>query len=284
MWVTARLVGLRRLALPLALSLGVWSAAFLGLAALPALAVAMALLAVAGGARATLDVTGRTLLQRVAPPDLLARVFGLLEGLQMGAIAIGTLAAPLLVSLGGAAAAFIAVGALMPLVAVLAGRRLLDIDRHATVPVVEIALLRSIALFAPLAPPTLESVARALVPLAPPAGTEVIRQGDVGDRLYVIADGECDVTADGIAVTTLGRGDYFGEIALLYDVARTATVRTRGVTRLYALERDHFLAAVTGHLRAQRSATALADQRLEELRALRDAAETQALATTPTSP
>jgi len=284
MWVTARLVGLRKLAFPLAISLGIWSVAFLGLAALPGLAVAMALLAVGGGARATFDVTGRTLLQRVAPPDMLARVFGLLEGLQMGATAIGSLLAPALVALGGAGTAFVGVGAILPLIALVTGRRMLDIDRHATVPVVEIALLRSIPLFAPLPPPTLESLARALVPLSPPAGTEVIRSGEVGDRFYVIADGECDVSTDGTPVATLGRGDYFGEIALLYDVARTASVHARQGARLYALEREHFLAAVTGHLRVQRSATALADARLEELRALRETAEAQALATTGTRP
>src|SRR5262249_58170665 len=122
---------------PLAISLAVWSAAFTGLAAWPALAIAVLLLAVGGGARATLDVTSRTLLQRVAPPDLLARVFGLLEGVQMGATAVGSLLAPALVGLGGAAAAFVGVGALLPLIALVAGRRLLDIDRHATVPVVD---------------------------------------------------------------------------------------------------------------------------------------------------
>src|SRR6185437_1358479 len=118
----------------------------------------------------------------------------------------------------------------------------------------------SIPLFAPLPPPTLESVARALVTLSPPPGTAVIREGDVGDRFYVIADGECDVSVGGTVVTTLRRGDYVGEIALLYDVPRTATVSTRGSeTRLYALERDHFLAAVTGHVKMHRSATALAE-------------------------
>jgi hypothetical protein len=286
MWVTARLVGLSRLALPLAISLGVWSAAFLGLAALPGLAGAMLLLAIGGSARATFDVTGRTLLQRVAPPDLLARVFGLLEGLEMAAVGCGALLVPILVRLGGPAAAFAAVGAILPLTALVAGRRMLDIDRRATVPVVEIALLRSLPLFSPLSPPTLESVARALVSLTVPPGTDVIREGDPGDRFYVIADGEVDVSAAGKPVTTLRRGDYFGEIALLCDVARTATVTARTDTRLYALEREHFLAAVTGHSRVQLGATALATQRLDELRTLReaDARAEEALATIPTPP
>ena len=193
--ITARLVGRPRLAGPLAVSIAVWSIAFLGLAAVPGVGAALGLLLVAGGAEKTFDVTGRTLLQRVSRADALAGVFGLLEGFQMAGYAIGSLLAPALVALGGAPAAFLGVGAILPLVAVLAGRRLLDIDRHATVPVVEIALLRSMSMFGALPPPTLESLARALVPLALAAGTDVIRQGEEGDRFYVIADGEVDVVA-----------------------------------------------------------------------------------------
>lgn len=265
---TARFVRQPRLAVPLVLSVIVWTLAFAGLAALPGLLGAVALITVAGGARAAFDVAGRTLLQRVARPDLLSRVFGLLEGLQMTAYAVGSLLAPALVWVGGAPAAFIGVGAVLPLVALTARRRLLGIDRHATVPVVEIALLRSIPLFAPLAPPTLESLARALVPVMVPAGTDVIRQGDEGDRFYVIADGEVDIVADGRLVTTHGRGVGVGEIALMYDVPRVATVTARRDTQLYALERDLFLLALTGHTTTRRRAADLAATRLLELRAL----------------
>ena len=118
--VTARLVGLTRLALPLVLSIGVWSAAFMGLATLPGALGALVLIAVAGSARTTFDVAGRTLLQRVARPDLLARVFGLLEGLLMAAFAVGSLLAPLLVAIGGVPLAFVSVGAILPLVAIVA--------------------------------------------------------------------------------------------------------------------------------------------------------------------
>ena len=123
-------------------------------------------------------------------------------------------------------------------------------------------------LFAPLAPPTLESLARALVPVMAPAGTDVIRQGDEGDRFYVIADGEVDIVADGRLVTTQGRGMGVGEIALMYDVPRVATVTARRDTQLYALERDMFLLALTGHTTARRRAADLAATRLLELRAL----------------
>src|SRR4029077_3371912 len=94
-------------------------------------------------------------------------------------------------------------GAPLPLVAPSAGRRLLDIDRHATAPVVEVALLRSVPMLALLPPPTLESLARALIPEEAPARVEVVTQGDEGDRFYVIADGEVEVIADGTSVATL---------------------------------------------------------------------------------
>jgi CRP-like cAMP-binding protein len=152
--------------------------------------------------------------------------------------------------------------------ALIAGRRLLDIDRHANVPVVEIALLRATPLFAPLGPPTLESLARSLESVAVPAGTDVVEQGDEGDRFFVIAGGEADVVASGHRVATLGRGDGFGEIALMYGVPRTATVTARTDMQLYALEREAFCLALTGHATLNTAAHNLAEERLAELRAL----------------
>ena len=263
--VTARLIGLPRLAPALVASLAVWSLAFLGLATIPGALGALVLLAVAGGARTTFDTAGRTLLQRVARPDLLARVFGLLEGMQMAALAAGSLLAPALVALGGLPLAFACIAAILPLFALVAGRTLLDIDRHATVPVVEIALLRSMPLFAALAPPTLESLAHALEPMVVPAGVDVIREGDVGDRFYVVADGELDIVRDGEVIARRARGDGIGEIALMHDVRRTATVTARTECLLYALAGDVFLPAVTGHASASRAMHALADERLAEL-------------------
>ncbi len=268
--VTARLLGRPRLALPLIVSLAGWTVALFGLSAVPGVVGALALLGLAGGARATFDVTGRTLLQRIARPDLVARVFGVLEGLEMLGLAFGSLLAPLLISVGGTSAAFVGVGLLLPIVVLITGRRLLDIDRHATVPVVQVALLRSLPMFALLPPPTLESLARALVPADVGPGIDVITQGEEGDRFYVIADGEVDVIADGRRVATVGRGAAFGEIALLYEVPRTATVRTRRATYLYELESDAFLAVLTGHPASHTVLRRLADERIEDLRRLRE--------------
>jgi MFS family permease len=267
--VTARLVGRPRLAVPLVVALGCWTLSLFGLAAAASEVAALVLLVVAGGSRATFDVSARTLLQRVAQPDLLARVFGLLEGLENAALGIGSLLAPALVLIGGARLAFIGLGVLLPLLALGAGRRLLEIDRHATVPIVEISLLRTITMLSLLPAPTLESLARALAPLSVPAGVDVIRQGDEGDLFYAVADGEIDVIHDGTVVKTLHRGDGFGEIALIHLVPRTATLRTRSQTELYTLDRETFLVAVTGHPSSLAAAENTADANLAELRELK---------------
>jgi CRP-like cAMP-binding protein len=260
--VTVALVGRRRLAPALIAALAVWLVAFVVLGVEPTLATAIAMLAVAGAARNVFDVAGRTLLQRVAPGELLARVFGLLEGLTMGGLALGSVLAPALIALGGAELALLGIGALLPLAALLGGRRLLGIDREANVPVVEIGLLRSLPLFAPLGPAALEGLARSLEPVAAPAGTVVIREGDGGDRFYLVADGEIGVSRSDGVTATLRRGQGFGEIALLRDVPRTATCTAVTDTALYALGKDDFLTAVTGHPRAAEEAAQLVETRL----------------------
>ncbi len=129
-------------------------------------------------------------------------------------------------------------------------------------PIVEIALLRTIPLFASLPPPVLEGVARALEHVEVPAGTVIIRMGDEGDRFYAIAEGEVEVTRGSEALARLGRGAGFGEIALLVDVPRTATVTALTHVRLYALEKEPFLTVVTGHAPAAQAAHALVSERL----------------------
>jgi cyclic nucleotide-binding protein/MFS transporter len=259
---TATLVGRRRLAPPLALGAAVFSAAFIVLGLWPTAAGAFGLLVAAGAGRTLFDVTGRTLLQRVAPADVLARVFGLLEAASMAGLAAGSLLVPALVALGGARTACICVGALLPVAAILAGRRLLAVDAAATVPVVEIALLRALPIFAALGAPELESLARGLEPLQLAPGETVIRAGESGDRFYAIADGELEVSRGGARLNLLGRGEGFGEIALLHDVPRTADVVAQTSARLYALGKHDFLAAVTGHPASARVAERIVHERL----------------------
>jgi MFS family permease len=259
---TAALIGRRRLLPPLALGAAVWGAAFAVLAARPGALPALLLLAAAGAGRSLLDVAGRTILQRTAPADVLARVFGVLEGLSMAALAVGSLLTPLLVSLAGARWAVAGVGALLPLAVLAAARRLAEIDRRAPVPVVEIALLRSLPLFAPLGAPQLEALARGLVETRAAAGATVVREGEPGDRFYVVAQGELEVESEGRELARLSRGDGFGELALLREVPRTATVIARTDARLLALDMETFLAAVGSHPRASGEADRLVRERL----------------------
>ena len=245
--VTAGLVGRRRLVPSMLAGLATYLVAFLLLAAFPAPGTALVLLALAGGGRVVLDVAARTLLQRVTPADTLARIFGLLEGIAMAGLAVGSLVVAGLVAVGGVRAAILGIGLLLPLAALAAGRGLLTIDRHATVPVVEIGLLRSLPLFAPLDPVTLEALARSLVPVDAPDGTVVVREGDAGDRFYVIASGAIRVERGGATVAVLGRGEGFGEIALLRDVPRTASCIASGASALFALDKPSFLSALSHH-------------------------------------
>jgi len=259
---TVALVGRRRLGPALLVGLAAWAAALGAIAAAPSLAEAFLLLGVAGVGRTTLDVAGRTLLQRIAPPEALARVFGLLEGVSMAGLAVGSVAAAAFVAVAGGRGAFVGAAAALPLAAAVVLRSLLACD-SAVLPIVEIARLRALPIFAPLGPPALEALARALEPVHAAAGTAVIREGDVGDRFYVIADGELEVTRHGEHVAELRRGDCFGEIALLRDVPRVATVTARTPVQLDALDRVAFVAAVTGYDPCARAADELVQSRLE---------------------
>jgi MFS family permease len=219
---------------------------------------AFLLLALAGLGRSLLDVAGRTLLQRAAPPDVLARIFGALEGVSMAGLALGAILAPLLVQLAGARAAVALAGAILPVVLVAAFARLRALDAKGTAPVVEIGLLRLNSIFGPLGAAALDGIARSLEPVALPAGAVAIRAGEPGDTYYVVADGKLAASPGG----AMTRGDGFGEIALLRDVPRTATVTAETDTRLLALDRATFLAAVTGHPLARREADRVASERI----------------------
>jgi MFS family permease len=264
--VALGLVGLRGLGTVFAFGLLLWGLPLVLFGAWPTTATALVFLALLGVGNTLVDVSGLTLLQRTAPPDVLGRVFGVLESLVVGTLGLGAILAPALVALFGVRWALAATGILLPVLALASWARLRGIDERAVVPERELELLRSLPLFAPLPPATLEHLARSLVPVEASTGTEVTRQGDVGDRFYLVDKGELGVTIDGEVASTLGPGDHFGEIALLRDVPRTATVTARTDASLLALERDEFVSAVTGHPASLEAADAVVAARLGRLR------------------
>ncbi|HET9671594.1 MAG TPA: MFS transporter [Actinomycetota bacterium] len=233
------------------------------IAAQPALAGG--LLAVAGAGGTLADVNGRLMLQRLIPDKQLSRAFGVLESLYMAGEGIGSFLASVLVVAVGPRWTLLIGGVLLPSMALAARRGLMALDVGVRVPAEEIALLRATPVFAPLPVPILERLARNLVPTHVPSGTTVIRQGEHGDRFYVLVEGTVEVTADGRAVGSLGPGGTFGEIALIRDVPRTATVTATSDARLVALDRDEFLRVVTGHEPTERAVHELAAERLAEL-------------------
>ena len=259
--VSAVLVG-RRLGGPiLAAALG-FSGALAAVAFGPGLAGTVILLALAGAGHCLLTVATRTLLQRSVPPRLIGRIFGVLEGFTMAGLAVGALLVPALAHLGGSRLAVLGVAAVLLLAAVAGGRAVFRLDAGTAVPVVEIALLRSLPLFAELPAPAIEGLAAALRPVRLEAGAVLIRQGDPGDAYFAIAAGELDAEQDGHFLGRYGRGDGVGEIALLRAVPRTATVTAHTAATVYQLDRDLFLTAVLGHAPTRRQAEGIAATRL----------------------
>jgi len=259
------LLSRNKLASDFAVGLVLWGAPIALIGIFPNAALALVLLGVVGIGVTLVDVAGLTLLQRAVPDEVMTRVFGVVQSVFVGTLGLGAIIAPLLIKLFDVRGALVVSGGLLPVLALLFWRRLQALDGDTLAPA-ELALLRRLALFRPLPPATLDQLASALIAVTATDGDEIIRQGDSGDRFYVIARGEVDVSSDGQHVATLGEGDYFGEIALLRDVPRTATVRAKGDVELFALERDEFLGAVTGHVESVEAADAVIANRLAGLR------------------
>jgi MFS family permease len=249
-----------RLARVFSLSLLGWGLPIALMAPSPELVGAFVLLAIVGASNSVEDVSGFTLLQRAIRDDALSGVLGLIWGAAMGALALGSIATPALVRIVGAHAAFVAVGFLLPLLTVAGYRRLRALDAEA-VPTRQQHLVDDVPIFSPLSLAAKERLAARLVPLEVPAGATIVREGDVGDRFYLVDSGSVRITFAG-GERESGPGDYFGEIALLRDVPRTATATAATGTRLYALERADFLAAVTGHALAEAAAEDVVGERL----------------------
>lgn len=257
------LVG-KRLGIPILLTALVQAAVLAATGLAHTVVLVALLLAVVGGNRAVLDVAGRTLLQRAVSPHLLGRTFGALESLTMAGRAVGSVLVPALVLVGGSEAALVGLAGVLLLGAAIGGRRLFTVDAAADVPVVEISLLKSMRLFSALGPPALEAVARALQrrDLAP--GTALMSEGETGDYYYVIGSGEVHVEREGRSLGHRVRGDGVGEVALLRDVPRTATVTAATPVTAYVLDRESFLTAVTGHDMARDTAHVIVEERLRD--------------------
>lgn len=242
----AALIRWARLATIVMAALGAVAVAMAGFGGIATLAAALVLLPIVGFSQSLLDLTTRMLLQRSVAPRELGSVFAVLELLAGVGALVGTLFVQVLIAAWSPQVAAVGVGAYFVVVLALSAGRLRTADAEADVPVVAISLLRQHPLFAPLSPLALEAVARAAVEVRVADGDVVVAEGDLGDRFYVVADGAFDVVMGGEHIRSATRGGGFGEVALLADVPRTATVSAVGPGTLLEIERAPFLVAVTG--------------------------------------
>src|SRR5271165_397265 len=238
----------RRLALPLAAATLIGGLALGALALASTVLVAVLLLVLVGAARTMQSITAQTLLQRSTPLDVIVCAFALIESMRDLGMAFSALIIPLLIGLGGAKAAFLGMASFALIVLLATARRIRRIDSEASIPVVEMGLLRNIGIFSALPAAPLETLAREAHYVSVHPGTAIISEGEEGDSYYAITHGSVRVTKGEGQIRQLGIGDGFGEIALLYPVRRTATVTATSETTLLRIGREAFLTAMHAHL------------------------------------
>lgn len=208
---------------------------------------ALAFLPLLGFGRAALAIGSRMLLQRATPPEALESLLTTLEMVRRAGMVAGALLAFALGELADVRVTLLVLGALLAAVLVGTGDHVRRADFHTDAPSAAVALLRHIPAFAALPPGVLDAVARSGSELHVEAGSTVIREGDIGDRYFVLVAGLLEVERGGEFIRTVVPGDGIGEIALLADIHRTASVTAATPAELLVIDRAPFLTAVTGH-------------------------------------
>jgi Cyclic nucleotide-binding domain/Major Facilitator Superfamily len=252
----------RRLAALEGIGVALWGLPLTLSGAFPYEPVVLVLMGVVGAGNALIGIGLNTLPARLVPEDLLARLFGAKESLNALSVALGSLLTPFAIDLLGIRGALAVLGLVAPLLVAFAWQHLHAIDASIARRDQEVEVLNKVRMFRPLPIPAIDSLALHVDHAKVAAGEEVFHQGDHGDRFYVIESGEAEVVGDGRLIATRGPGDGFGEIALLRDTLRTTTVCARTPLRLYALDRHHFVSAISDYQSSAREAAMLMDDRL----------------------
>jgi MFS family permease len=250
---TVLLVGRRHLAAAVVVGAVVAGLTFgvAGLISTAPMGGAVLLIGLFGAGKLFFDIATRTLVQRLLPDRLLTAVVGLQESLMMAALAVGSVAAPLLVDAFGPRGAFAVAGAFLPVVALLAYPRLRRLDDAVEVPADVLKLLLDVPLLAVLPTRVVERLALDAERVTAEPRQVLVAQGDPGDRFFVIEQGGVEVSRDNRLLRELRPGEWFGELALLRDSPRTATVTAKTSVSLWTVERDTFLNAVGATARSR---------------------------------
>ena len=242
-----------KLARDFGLGVILWAAPLLLIAAWPTLTSTLIAMAFIGLANSVVDVNAFTILQRLVPDAVMARVFGAMESAIVGGMGLGAVLMPILIHTIGLRSGLVVIGLGVSLLVVAGISGLQRIDRVALAPA-GLELIRSVAMLGVLPENVLERLARRAEVVTVSSGQTVFSEGDHGDLFYVIESGTADVTIGGIYVSTLSAGDSFGEIALLRDLPRMATITATSDLVTRAIEREQFLPAVTGNAESSNQA------------------------------
>ena len=251
----------RRLAGDMFLGVVLWGLPLVIIWLVPHPLVVFAVMALMGFGNPLVDVNFATLVQRITPQEVLGRVFGTLEGACILTMALGAFIMPFLIEWIGFEETLAALGITVTALALPWLPRVRRLDARLGVPP-NLSLLEAIPLFTPLAPAIMEGLARKLTRFEVPAGSTIIREGQQSDRFFIIESGSVTVSHGDQVVRHESDGDFFGEIGLLRDIPRTATITAERDTVLQVLERDDFLAAVTGQREARSAAEAIVGRRI----------------------
>ncbi|HEX8940202.1 MAG TPA: cyclic nucleotide-binding domain-containing protein [Candidatus Limnocylindrales bacterium] len=254
--IAAFVVGLAGWALPLAV---------IGLTIAPPVVAAMLLLAGVSGA--ALEVAGWGLLQRALPAATRSSGLAVYAAGGEAGLGLGAVVAPLLIEGFGVQGSFLVCAVWLAATAAILAPGLISFRRELAARTSVVVALRRVPLLAPLSLHIVEELGSAAEPREYGPGELLMREGASGDRFHAITEGKVDVLVGERRVAVLGPGDGVGEIALLRDVPRTATVRARTRVRTLAIDGPPFVAAVTDHPLSAAAATALVDRRIRENRA-----------------
>lgn len=235
------------------IGVALWAAPLLLVAAFASIPAALVAMVLIGIGNSIVDVNAETIVQRLVPDEVLGRVFGALDSAAIGGMALGAAIMSLMTATIGLRGGLVIIGVGVTVLVLLAIPGLVRVDKTALAPE-GLDLLRGVPMLAVLPEHVIERLARTSELMTVGAGAQVFAEGDHGDKFYVIESGVALVSKSGQPVAELGGGQSFGEIALLRDVSRTATVEAVTDLTVRAIERRHFLQAVTGHADASQQA------------------------------
>ena len=254
----------RRRGYGLALAFGASAfAAGVMLAGVDGIPVAVSAMVPAGLGLALVEASVMGIVPRLADDAATGRVYALAEVLYAAAAGLGALIAPALIDALGAAGSLVAAGIAFGVAAAFALKSFARLDAGQAEASRVRELLRGVSFLAPLGLPRLDRLVRAARAVEIPAGATVICAGERGEEFFVVEDGTVEIVE---YARVQGPGTGFGEIALLRDIPRTATVRALTDVRLWALSRRSFIAAVSGQGDATHLAEAVVSEQLSRAR------------------